>query len=180
MTESNSRVPSLTVDMLRLNRLFQGVDSATLELLVKELAPEVALPGDCIIREGESADFMFAIINGELEVLSHGGSSSADVRVALLGPSDWVGEMALLGTQPRSATVRALAPSLLLRLRPADVQRLIQERDVAQYARVILNIARELGRRLRVADRLIAQSSAAIAKQYVIESMRPPTGSTKL
>jgi CRP-like cAMP-binding protein len=178
MTESNSRVPTLSVDMLRQNRLFQGVDSATIELLVKELSPEVALPGDCIIREGESADFMFAIINGELEVLSHGGSTSADVRVALLGPGDWVGESAFLGgTQVRSATVRALAPSLLLRLRPADIQRLIQDRDMAQYARMVLNIARELGRRLRVADRLIAQSSAAIAKQYVLESMRPPAGS---
>src|SRR5262245_10805756 len=123
MTENQPRVPKLTVDLLRQNRLFQGVDSSTLELLVKELAPEVALPGDCIIREGESADFMFAIINGELEVLSHGGSTSADVRVALLGPSDWVGESALLGgnNSTRSATVRALAPSLLLRLRPADV-----------------------------------------------------------
>jgi len=177
MTENHPRVPTLTVDLLRQNRLFQGVDSATIELLVKELTPEVALPGDCIIREGESSDFMFAIINGEVEVLSHGGSTSADVRVALLGPSDWVGEMALLGTQPRSATVRALAPSLLLRLKAADIQRLIQDRDVSQYARMVLNIARELGRRLRVADRLIAQSSAAIAKQYVLESMRPPAGS---
>jgi CRP/FNR family cyclic AMP-dependent transcriptional regulator len=85
--------------------------------------------------------------------------------------------MALLGTQqPRSATVRALAPSVLLRLPAADVKRMIEERDVAQYARIILNIARELSRRLKVADRLIAQSSAAIAKQYVLESMRPSKG----
>ncbi|HKU37702.1 MAG TPA: cyclic nucleotide-binding domain-containing protein [Polyangiales bacterium] len=177
---TDRKVPTINVDMLRQNRLFQGVDSATLELVVKELVPEVALPGECIIREGDPADFMFAIINGELEVLSHGGSTSADVRVALLGPSDWVGESALLGgQQTRSATVRALAPSLLLRLRQADVQRLITDRDMAQYARMILNVARELGRRLRVADRLIAQSSAAMAKQYVLESMRPPPSSTK-
>jgi CRP-like cAMP-binding protein len=174
MTQS-PRVPTITVEQLRQNRLFQGVDSATIELLLRELKPEMANPGECIMREGDSADSMFAIINGELEVLSHGGSTSADVRVALLGPGDWVGEMAVLGTQqPRSATVRALAPSALLRLPAADVKRLIEERDVAQYARIILNIARELSRRLKVADRLIAQSSAAIAKQYVLESMRPP------
>ncbi|HET6337830.1 MAG TPA: cyclic nucleotide-binding domain-containing protein [Polyangiales bacterium] len=175
MTESNARVPTISVDQLRLNRLFQGVDSATIELLLRELKPEMANPGECIMREGEAADCMFAVVSGELEVLSHGGSTSADVRVALLGPSDWVGEMALLGTQqPRSATVRALAPTTLLRLPAADVKRMIEERDVAQYTRIILNIARELSRRLKVADRLIAQSSAAIAKQYVLESMRPP------
>ena len=174
MTETTTRVPVITVDMLRQNRLLQGVDSATIELLVQELKPEIAMPGECIIREGDASDFMFAIITGEVEVVSHGGSAKPDVRVALMGPSDWVGEMALLGTQPRSATVRALAPSVLLRLTAADVKRLIQERDAAQYARMLLNIARELAFRLRVADRLIAQSSAAIAKQYVLESMRPP------
>jgi CRP/FNR family cyclic AMP-dependent transcriptional regulator len=174
MTESNPRVPAITVDQLRQNRLLKGVDSATIEVLLRELKPEMANPGECIMREGEAADSLFVIINGELEVLSHGGSTSADVRVALLGPGDWVGEMALLGAQqPRSATVRALAPSLLLRLPAADVKRLIEERDVAQYTVIILNIARELSRRLKVADRLIAQSSAAIAKQYVLESMRP-------
>jgi len=69
--------------------------------------------------------------------------------------------------------VRALAPSALLRLPAAEMKRLIEDRDVAQYALIILNIARELSRRLKVADRLIAQSSAAIARQYVLESMRP-------
>jgi CRP/FNR family transcriptional regulator, cyclic AMP receptor protein len=174
MTQTTARVPTITVDQLRQNRLFQGVDAATIEVLLRELKPEMANPGECIMREGEAADSMFAIINGELEVLSHGGSTSADVRVALLGPGDWVGELAILGSQqPRSATVRALAPSALLRLPAADMKRLIEERDVAQYAQIILNIARELSRRLKVADRLIAQSSAAIARQYVLESMRP-------
>jgi CRP/FNR family cyclic AMP-dependent transcriptional regulator len=173
MSDSRPRVQNITVDMLRSNRLFQGVEPATLERLIHELKPEVTDVGDRIIREGDSSDFMFAVINGELEVLSRGGGTNAEVRVALLGPGDWVGEMALLGSQPRSATVRALAPSLLLRLRAEDVKRLIQDPEPAQYARILLNIACELGRRLRVADRLIAQSSAALAKQYVLESLRP-------
>jgi CRP-like cAMP-binding protein len=162
------------VGLLRDNRLFRGVDEATLERLVRELPGEMVQPGDVLMNEGDVAAHMFAVLTGELEVLTHGGGSNADVRVALLGPSDWVGEMGIIDVQPRSATVRALAPSLLLRLTSNDVKRLIQDHDVAQYARMMVNIARGLGRRLRVADRLIAQSSAAMAKQYVIESMRPP------
>ena len=112
--------------------------------------------------------------NGELEVVSHGGGPSADVRVALLGPGDWVGEMAILDAQPqRSASVRALAPSLLVRMTVAQMQRL-QENELAVYAEIMKNIAREVARRLRVADRLIARSSAAMAKQYVLESRHPP------
>ena len=126
------------------------------------------------MREGDVADFMFVILNGELEVLSHGGGPSVDVRVALLGPGDWVGEMAILDAQPqRSASVRSLAPSLLLRLTVAQVQELHQ-REIPVYGEIMKNIARELGRRLRVADRLIARTSAAMAKQYVLESRRPP------
>jgi CRP-like cAMP-binding protein len=169
-------MPVVTVEMLQQNRLFDGVNAATLEILLASGAPEVAQPGDWIIREGENADFMFAILNGELEVVSHGGGTSADVRVALLGPGDWVGEMALLETLPRSASVRALARCDLLRLTAHDMQTLFHDRDLALYARVMANIARELGRRLRVADRLIARGSAVLAKQYVIESRRPPSG----
>ena len=53
---------------------------------------------------------MFVVLSGEVEVL-HKGGSDHDVRVALLGPGDWVGEMAVLDVQPRSASVRALAPT---------------------------------------------------------------------
>jgi CRP/FNR family cyclic AMP-dependent transcriptional regulator len=173
MTESIQRAPKITIDMLRDNRLFRGLDDKTLELLLAELPPVLVEPGTILMTEGDAPSEMFIVLTGELEVLTHGGGTNADVRVALLGPGDWCGEMAILDVQPRSATVRTLAPSVLMRLTGADVQRLLQERDVAQYARMLLNVSRELSRRLRVADRLIAQSSAAIAKQYV-ESMRPP------
>lgn len=174
MSEPPSRLPSLSTGILRDNRLFQGVDEGTLERLVRELQPEMVNPGDVLMREGDLATHMFVVINGELEVLTHGGGHTADVRVALLGPGDWVGEMAVLDVQPRSATVRALAPTMLLRLGTEELRRLVQEHDVAQYARMMVNIARGLGRRLRVADRLIAQSSGSLAKEYVKESMRPP------
>ncbi|MET0386636.1 MAG: cyclic nucleotide-binding domain-containing protein [Polyangiales bacterium] len=179
MSQAAGREPIATLDMLQDNRLFQGLQKSSLLTLQSELKSELAQPGEWIIREGDAADFMFVILTGELEVVSHGGSENADVRVALLGPGDWVGEMALLEPQPnRSASVRALAPSLLMRLTVDQVQRL-QERDMGVYAALMRNIARELGRRLRVADRLIARTSAAMAKQYVLESRRPPPPSGK-
>jgi CRP-like cAMP-binding protein len=166
---------NVTAEMLQGNQLFRGVEASALQPLLERYKPEIAQPGEWIMREGGAADFMFVIINGELEVVSHGGeSSSADIRVALLGPGDWVGEMAVLDPQARrSASVRSLAPSLLLRLTAQQVQELQAER-LPVYTCMLRNIARELSRRLRVADRLIARTSAAMAKQYVIESKRPP------
>ena len=66
------------------------------------------------------------------------------------------------------------APTLLMRLTSEQMSAAIRERDLELYATLMTNIARELGRRLRVADRLIARTSAAVAKQYVLESRRPP------
>jgi CRP/FNR family cyclic AMP-dependent transcriptional regulator len=174
MTDAMGRMPTVTVEMLQEHRLFEGIGSETLALLLQAIKPEVAQTGEWIIREGDASDFMFVVLNGELEVVSHGGGPSADVRVALLGPGDWVGEMALLEVQPRSASVRALAPTVLLRLTADNMRVLIKDRDPALHANIMANIAKELGRRLRVADRLIARSSAALVKQYVLESMRPP------
>jgi CRP/FNR family transcriptional regulator, cyclic AMP receptor protein len=165
---------SVTAEMLQSNQLFRGVEASALQSLLDHYKPEIALPGEWIMREGGVADFMFVIINGELEVVSHGGGSSTEVRVALLGPGDWVGEMAVLDPQAqRSASVRSLAPSLLLRL-TADQMQQLEEQQLHVYTNMVRNIARELSRRLRVADRLIARSSAAMAKQYVLETMRPP------
>ena len=174
MTDAMGRMPTVTVAMLQEHRFFEGVEPQTLALLLQAIQPEVAQTGEWIIREGDAADFMFVILNGELEVVSHGGGPSADVRVALLGPGDWVGEMGLLEVQTRSASVRALAPTVLMRLTNTHMRELIKDRDPALHANIMANIAKELGRRLRVADRLIARSSAAMVKQYVIESMLPP------
>lgn len=172
----NARDPhyrEVTATELGGNRLFQGLSPDTLELLAAELPRETAMPGELLMREGEVDSHMFLVLDGEMEVL-HKGGGDRDVRVALLGPGDWVGEMAILDVQPRSASVRSLAPSLILRIRAADVRRLLYERDMAQYALLVMNIARELSRRLRVADRVIANTSAQVAHTYVQESRRPP------
>lgn len=167
--------PLTTPSMLRASRLFSGVSDATLDVLARELKCEMAGPGQMLIAEGELAAHMFVVLSGEVEVL-HKGGLDHDVRVALLGPGDWVGEMAILDVQPRSASVRALASSALLRVTAADVRRLLYEPALDQYALLVMNIARELSRRLRVADRVIANASGHVAHSYVQESRRPPPG----
>jgi CRP-like cAMP-binding protein len=175
MSANAHRPPELTVAALRLSRLFDGLRDEMLQELASKLRAELVQPGQLLITEGEIAAHMFVVLSGEVEVL-HKGGADHDVRVALLGPGDWVGEMAILDVQPRSASVRALAPSALLRLTAGDVRNLLFERDTGQYALLVMNIARELSRRLRVADRVIANASGAVAQRYVIESRRPPPG----
>jgi CRP-like cAMP-binding protein len=174
MPDRDRTPPPLSPAALQKTRLFEGLSDSTLEALARSLKSELATPGQMVIAEGELASHMFVVLSGEVEVL-HKGGSDHDVRVALLGPGDWIGEMAVLEVQPRSASVRSLAPTTLLRIGLADVRALLAN-EPAQYAHLILNIARELSRRLRVADRVIASASSAVAQRYVIESRRPPAG----
>lgn len=139
---------------LRQIGLFGGLSDDVLEHLARTLPVIVSKPGDVIFREGEQARELFVLLNGEMEVQKRSRRGS-DVRLALLGPGDWFGEMSVLDVQPRSATVRALAPSRLLVLRAQDLDSLYR-RDLKAYSLLVLNIAREISRRLRVADGILA------------------------
>jgi len=163
----------ITGSMLRLSPLFDGMDDEVLNRMASELQVETASPGQVLIGEGQVASHMFVVVAGELEVLK-ANKAGRNVRMALLGPGDWVGEMSILDIKPRSATVIVVAPSTLVMVSSMDVTRLLYEKDIEQYTIFIRNIARELSRRLRVADGLIAQSATRLAKQYVKERKRCP------
>lgn len=159
------------VDELRQVGLFGAVNDEVLEFLAGKLVVLQPSPGDVVFHEGDAARDMFVVMNGEMEVLkkSHHG---VEARVALLGPGDWFGEMSILDVQPRSATVRVLAPSRVLRIAASDLDALYRH-DVKAYAIIVLNVARELSRRLRVADGLLADFVANVMRHYV-ERRRPP------
>lgn len=165
--DSNTRpLPKVSADMLKDIGLFGGLDETTLSLLSRELPSRLVEAGEVVVREGETATDMFVVIGGELEVVkrAHDGN---DLRVALFGPGDWFGEMAIVDVQPRSATVRALAPTMVLSMGAEEVDRLLYRRDLKAYAIFIMNVARELSRRLRVADGILAQFVASVNDGYM-------------
>lgn len=148
------------VDDLRRIGLFGGLDDESLEDLAASLPEREPAPGELIFREGEPGRELYVVLSGELEVQKR-APRGTDVRLAMLGPGDWFGEMSVLDVQPRSATVRALAPSRLLVMRAQDLDALYR-RDVKAYSLLVLNLAREISRRLRVTDRILADVVANV------------------
>ena len=157
--------PEITVELLREIGLFGGLSEDSLERLRAALPVIQAQPGETLVSEDEVSAEMFVVISGELEVVKR-APDGGQVRVAMLGPSDWFGEMSVLDVQPRSASVRCLAPSLLLSMTPEHAEQLLYRLDVKDYALFVMNIARELSRRLRVADGILAQFFVAMHEQY--------------
>lgn len=86
--------------------------------------------GHAIVRQGSEAEAMFVIVSGAAEVLLE---SPAPAELGRLGAGAFFGELALLTDEPRTATVRAVAPLLALRIpRRAVREVLAAHEDLAQ------------------------------------------------
>jgi len=153
------------VHELRNIGLFGALSDDALEHLVGTLVVIQAPAGNTLFAEGDDARDMYVVLAGEVEVLKH-SKTGIESRVALLGAGDWFGEMSILDIQPRSATVRAVAPSRLLRISAANLDALYRF-DLKSYAIIVLNLAREMSRRLRVADGILADLVANVMHTYV-------------
>jgi CRP-like cAMP-binding protein len=163
--------PKPTSEELRNVGLFGAIGDEVLAFLTDRLTVVDLATGEYVFREGDEARDMYVVLSGEMEVQKQ-SQAGVEARVAMLGPGDWFGEMSILDVQPRSASVRTLAPARLLRIRATDLDALYRH-DLKAYAIIVLNIARELSRRLRVADGLLADFVANLMGNY-IGRQRPP------
>ncbi|MBK8212926.1 MAG: cyclic nucleotide-binding domain-containing protein [Myxococcales bacterium] len=157
--------PPVTPAQLREIGLFGALPDDILEHLCETLKTVRAAPGDAIFREGDAGRELFVVLEGEMEVTKK-SRRGRDTRVAIFGPCDAFGEMSIIDMQPRSATVRALGPARLLRVSSEDMDALYRH-DLKAYTLIVLNIAREMSRRLRVTDGLLADFTSTLVEEYV-------------
>ncbi len=158
----------LVAATLRTAGIFGALSDGVLATFAQSLTTERFAAGDVIFSEGDAAHCLYVLLEGEVEVLKR-SRGARDHRVAILGPTDCFGEMSIIDMQPRSATVRAIAPAHALRVNSEDFDRLYRQ-DVKSYALVALNIARDLSRRLRVADAILADVAGSVVDRYA----KPP------
>lgn len=163
---STPSVVTVTPSELRGIGLFGALSDEVLTHLAQTLSVHMPGSGEVVFREGDDANAMYVVLHGEMEVLKK-SKRATEARVALLGPGDWFGEMSIVDIQPRSATVRALAPSRLLRVSAADLDALYRY-DLRSYSLIVLNLARELSRRLRVADGILADLISNVLDHYMV------------
>ena len=89
---------------------------------------------------------MYLIISGGARVLLEQEGDS--VEISALGEGDILGEMALVGTGVRTASVIATEPALLLRIDEESLDR-IRRRFPRIASKLFMNLAGVLGNRLR-------------------------------
>lgn len=136
---------------------FGGLTEASLDLLASMLVERHFDAGAAIVAEGEPGRSMFIVHSGHL-VVSKLGDSGRSIRMSDLEPGDFFGEMTLIEMQNRSATVIAESATVLYELTARNLYTYYKA-DIHAYVLVMQNINRELCRRLRRADRRIAELS---------------------
>ncbi len=113
-----TREPSPVEAQLRRARglaVFGGLDPARLAVALDKLVPLRFEPGAAIVRQGEVADRFYILSEGHVTV-SAAGPDGVERTLRKLGPDDVFGEIGLLANAPRSATVTADEPVLVLAL----------------------------------------------------------------
>ena len=138
-------MPKESVSMeqhLRRISFFSNLPDETLSAIQSHMQMQRYPKGKKVVVEGDVADSMYLIESGQVLVVSGIGD---DQRIlAYLGPGSFFGEMALLLSERRSATVEVVIDAELWVLLKSDLDKLLQE-----HPSLGLTISRELSRRLQ-------------------------------
>ncbi len=138
--------------------VFGGIERDALAK-VGDLFDTGAYPaGANIITEGDKGDRFYILTSGRVQVSVRcppPNDSSVETVLATYERGSTFGEMEMLDTQKRSATVTALEPTEAIELTNMGFYNIFL-RDAEVFRMMILNLARDLSRRLRIADQQLA------------------------
>jgi CRP-like cAMP-binding protein len=107
-------------------------------------------PGDIIVREGDETREMFVIQEGEVVVTKNVGGQ--EVEFARLSRGSFFGEMSLLESMPRNATVRAAVKTRLLVIKPGSLLLTIRRDPTFAF-----EMLQHMSRRIRDIDQRLVE-----------------------
>ena len=137
----------IDVNALQRYSLFGGVSPEQIEKIKPLLGVQRFATGDCPQVEGQPNDKIYFILSGEVDIVKQG------VVIVRLKEGETFGEMELLDVMPAIATIRALTPVGVAVMASRALYRLSHE-DLRIFAIIVMNLARDLSRRLRRMDEL--------------------------
>jgi CRP/FNR family transcriptional regulator, cyclic AMP receptor protein len=134
--------------------LFGGMLPEQIERIRHLMVQSSHPAGGTIVQEGTPNDRIYFILEGRVEVTKDG------CLLSELGEGDAFGEMELLDVQPSAATIRALTMVSVAAITNRAIHE-IYSMDPKAFSLMIMNLARELSRRLRRMDAIAAELSKA-------------------
>jgi len=136
-------------DVLQRYSLFGGLETEQIENIIPLMKKETFNPEEIIIAEGTPNDKIFFLIEGRVEVIKE------DTVLSRFSEGEAFGEMEVLDVMPAIASIKALTPVTTITISNKTLHE-IYKLDAKAFALLIMNLARDLSRRLRKMDEKIA------------------------
>ena len=152
---------SADINLLREVPIFGDLTEEAL-LTISKLAVRRTFPrSTLIVLEESHAETLYIIELGSVKI-TRLNEEGREVILAMLGPSEFFGEMALLDGQGRSANVMALEDTTLVTLSRRDFLDVL-----GQYPSISIQLLREMTSRLRKSDQQIKSLSLSDAEHRI-------------
>ncbi len=135
------------VSALQKYSLFGGLLPEDVARIKPYLCGAAYETGDAIISEGQPNGRLHFLIEGRVAVVKR------DRTIIELSEGDTFGEVEIMDVLPAVATIRALCPTRIVYISNHCLHEIYKD-DPRVFAMLVMNLARELARRLRRMDEL--------------------------
>ncbi len=143
--------------------IFEALDEETTRVLRAAMSELRLRRGEILFLEGEPGDRLYVIADGKIK-LGHTSTDGRETLIAILGPGELLGELALFDPGPRAATATAIAPTRLLELRHDDLTGILAGRPELS-SQLLQSLARRLRRtNAALADLVFSDVPGRVAK----------------
>jgi CRP-like cAMP-binding protein len=133
--------------------LFDGIEfKSCIKIMAMALQSKI-MTGDVIFRKGDIGHEMYVILKGRVQIVDE--DPRGERTLAVLGPGETFGEMALFEHKARSAKAVAMESCVALAL---DEQRIESLLTKSVAIRMLFNLVKMLARRLRDTNVLLARA----------------------
>jgi CRP-like cAMP-binding protein len=142
------------VEILKSVPIFSKMEPAKLKLIAFTGERMNYAEGQELFHQGDVGDAMYVILAGVADVLID--SPAGQITVAQLKKNNFVGDMAILGDVPRTATIKAREPLTTLKISKDMFYRLI-----AEFPQMAIAMMRELAHRLEDTNQKLREATRA-------------------
>lgn len=125
---------------------------------------------EIIFEAGDPGSGMYVIRSGAVQIFNR-SINNGDIEVARLGLKDFFGETTLAAPSKRTASARALEPTVLIGLFRADIMELAKKNPVVAY-KITLNLSRIISERLHLADQSMTELRQQHPEFFTTESSK--------
>jgi len=146
------------VEILKGVPIFAKIEPAKLKLIAFTGERMTFNAGQELFHQGDQGDAMYVILGGIADVLID-NDKGGQIAIAEMKKNNFVGEMAILGDVPRTATVQAKTRIVALRIAKEPFMRMVRE-----FPTMAVSIMRELAHRLELTNNQLRNALSEVRR----------------